>query len=271
MFQTGALRIGIYGRIKESTAPTAQSYEISGSTLIITYDRELNGNAPAAGQFKVKIGSAAEADASAVSISGKRVTLTTASAASSSDTVQARYVKPASGATLKDIDGNEVANQASLQSVTNWTGNTTAALVSAVVDGEQVTLTFDRSLNENEDAVPTNAAFLNRVDGGDAVGAGFNSVRIRGKQLSYNIEAENTGAGIPRLDQELTVSYAQPPTNKLQDAWGNDVPVFGYDDQEVTNNSPLAKTTSQSYDRWGTFAQDRAQPFETGSSRGGTR
>ena len=262
-----ALEIQVRGRAKETTAPTAQSYEISGSTLIITYDRELNGNAPAAGQFKVKIGSAAEADASAVSISGKRVTLTTASAASSSDTVQARYVKPASGATLKDIDGNEVANQASLQSVTNWTGDTTADLVSAVVDGEQVTLTFDRSLNE--DSGTSWGDFTTQVEGGVRTRAKPNTVAISGKQVSFELVTSNLA--IPGPDRSLTISYTQPSTDKLQDAFGNDVTAFT--DQSATNNSPLIKNTGQergnAVKRAEWFDRDQSQPFTTGSIVGG--
>ena len=264
--QTDSLQITVVGRAKESTPPTPQRYEISGSKLIITYDRPLDTTAPAAGQFRVKVGSAATADASAVAISGNRVTLTTASAAASGDTVQTRYIKPNSGNKLKDIDGNEVADQTSMQAVTNHTGDTTPSLESAVVDGGLFTLTFDRSLNEA--VVPAESAI--RYHPGDAWRTvNTASVVVSGNQITFNA----LPASVPRLDQTVQFRYSKPATNKLQDAWGNEVASTG--SQTATNNSPLVKNTGQTPRAGSVNAnaditdRDQAQPFTTGTNAGG--
>ncbi|MXV79513.1 MAG: hypothetical protein F4007_02515, partial [Chloroflexi bacterium] len=268
---TDSLFMTVIGRPKESTAPTAQSYEISGSTLIITYDRELDTTAPAAGQYRVKVGSNSVAAATAIAISGNRVTLTAPSAAASGDAVTVRYIRPGSGNKLKDIDGNEVATQTSLQAVTNWTGDTTPALVSAVLEGDIVTLTYDRSLNEA--SVPTELSF--RTQGSDGVwrAAITSTVLISGKQVRYQLVPGGTSnPGIPRAGRAVLARYGQPTNNKLQDAFGNNVPAFT--DQTVTNNSPLVKNTGQNVDTTQASVSDRydhdqSQHFTTGSNSGG--
>ena len=264
------LQIELIGRAKESTAPTPQSYEISGSKLIITYDRELDTTAPAAGQFRVKVGSAATADASAVAISGNRVTLTTATAAASGDTVQTRYIKPTSGNKLQDIDGNEVANQTSMQAVTNHTGDTTPELESAAVDANIVTLTFDRSLNEA--SIPGESSLWLRHPR-VTLACTADSIVVQGRQVVCGTLTLSV-LGAARAGETVQVRYAKPAANKLQDAWGNDVSAFGLDDQTVTNDSPLVKNTyridsDRVADSSDAMDRDQAQAFTTGSNAGG--
>ncbi|MXV79903.1 MAG: hypothetical protein F4X58_13335 [Chloroflexi bacterium] len=260
--QTDSWKFEVVGRAKETTAPTPQHYEINGHALIITFDRELDTTEPAVGQFRVEVGSNATASPGFVGISGNvvRLTLSAGQGAAAADAVQVRYIKPTSGNKLKDIDGNEVADQPSFQVVTNLTGDTTPEQSSASVDGDIVTLTFDRGLNDLSGT--PRSAFKNKVDGGISLSAQVNTIVISGMQVTY-ILVPNAGLGISRPDQTLTIFYGQPATNKLQDAWGNNVSAYSFADQTVTNNSPLVKNTGQT----GSIASSTEQVFDHDQSQ----
>ncbi|MYF12626.1 MAG: sulfatase-like hydrolase/transferase [Gammaproteobacteria bacterium] len=110
------------------TAPTADGATVNGTTLVITFNEALAAAASlASGAFTVKktLSGGSETSAALVgapSISGATVTLTLAAAVASTDTVTVSYAKPATGTdnSLKDANGNEVADFADL-SVTNAT------------------------------------------------------------------------------------------------------------------------------------------------------
>ena len=224
----------VLGRAKQSGAPTLESLEIDGTTLVATFDRALDSSAtPDSGsrfalhrfrrwgvssrrgdQRNQRQRQAGGPDGGAPSPPGRAVT--------------AGYAKPTSGNKLKDRDGNEVDGFPH-QVVTNLTG-TSVSLSSAVVDGNRMTLTFDRSLKELSGTNPL--AFEYKVGSGNWVSAKVDATGISGKQVTYQLRNHQ----IPRRDQTVTVRYAQPANNKLKDAWDNDAPAVS--SATATNNSP---------------------------------
>ena len=262
--QTDSWRIQVLGRAKESGAPTVESLEIDGTTLVATFDRALDASAaPNTGSFRIKIGSGTTLSASAVSVSGRRVVLTAQSAATSGQTVTVLYAKPGSGNKLQDRDGNEVDGFGA-QTVTNLTG-TSVSLTSAEVDGNRMTLTFDRSLKLDSGTNPV--AFEYKVGSGNWVSARVDSMVISGNQVTYQLRNHQ----IPRRDQTVLVRYAQPANNKLKDAWDNDAPAVS--SVTATNISPLVSNARQtqpaSRSSESSMGSDQAQFFTTGSNSDG--
>ena len=110
------------------TAPTADGATVDGTTLTITFNEALAAAANLAnGAFTVKRTPSGGSETSAAlagapAVSGATVTLTLAAAVAATDTVTVSYAKPATGTdnSLKDANGNEVADFADL-SVTNET------------------------------------------------------------------------------------------------------------------------------------------------------
>ena len=253
-------KFGFSGYPRASGAPTLEGLEINGTTLIASFDRDLDASTASAIGHGIKIGSGALQAVTAIHVSGKWLVLTVP-AVTQGQTVTATYTKPTSGNKLKDLDGNEVAGFAD-QAVTNHTG-VTPSLRSAVVDGVGVTLTFDRSLKQ--DSGTPLAQFKYKVDGGAAVGAASEPV-IWGNQVHFNTSHTKR----VKLADSVTVSYVKPTTNKLQDAWGNDVPALT--DQAVENRAPLVTNSSRVFAEYSAdakFNRDQAQSFTTGGHAGG--
>ena len=95
----------------DETPPVFSSAAVDGATLTLTFNETLDtGSVPAPGDFHVTVGDARRnVAAGGVSISGRDVTLTLASAVTHGDTVKARYTRPARNG-LRDAAGNEVAS-----------------------------------------------------------------------------------------------------------------------------------------------------------------
>ena len=84
--------------VSNATAPAFQSATVNGATLGVTFDVDLDtGSVPAPGDFFVTVeGSRRDVATNGVSVSGKTVTLTLASAVTPDDVVQVRYTQPGS-------------------------------------------------------------------------------------------------------------------------------------------------------------------------------
>ena len=76
------------------------------ATLTLTFSEELNTTAPAASVFTVKVDGGAGTNPSSVSISGRDVTLTLASATTPGQTVTVTYANPSTNP-IKDLTGKE--------------------------------------------------------------------------------------------------------------------------------------------------------------------
>ena len=99
-------------RPKDANPPTVFARRtVDGTTLTITFNENLDtGSVPAPGDFNVTVGGARRNVASGgVAIDGAMVTLTLASAVTSTDTVTLAYTQPSANP-LQDAAGNAVAD-----------------------------------------------------------------------------------------------------------------------------------------------------------------
>ena len=100
------------GTPRDTTPPELSSATVNGATLVLTYDEVLDeASEPATTAFAVRAGSAPRS-VSDVSVSGRAVTLTLASAVTSGDAVPVSYTAPPDPSTprIQDTSGNDAAS-----------------------------------------------------------------------------------------------------------------------------------------------------------------
>ena len=143
------------GTPRETSAPTVSSGTVDGATLTLTFSEGLTETPrPAVATFTVNVGGN-QRGVNTVAISGSTVTLTLASAVTSTDDVSVGYTVPsdAAAARLKDLSDNP-AESFTGQAVTN---NTTAAQTpltasihdEAISHDGQKEFTFELRFSEN--------------------------------------------------------------------------------------------------------------------------
>ena len=229
---------GFEVRLSADHVPTLKTASVDGNSLVLTYDENLDANSvPAASAYSVKVGSAPAAEPSTVAISGKTVTLTLATAAVPGDTVTLNYFVFRTGP-VQDLAGNNSGALIDLD-VTNITNDSIApTLVTASVNGSSLVLTYD----ENLDAVSVPAANAYSVMVGSAAGAEPSTVAISGKTVTLTLV---TAAA---YSDTVTLNYAVPQTNPVQDLAGSDAGALI--NQHVTNDLPSVTVSfgSATYD-----------------------
>ena len=208
-----------------SVPPAPAAAEVAGNTVALDFDEDLDGDStPATSAFTVKVNGRTRTtlsvgvtrnpdDEVTVNFSGTVV--------QHGDEVTVSYAPPAASP-LQDDDGNRVV------AFTDFAVQNLAplppALESARVGTNKVYLTFDEDLTFGQTdrlvAAQANSAFTVKVNG-------------RTRSISFAvIPASNRarvevwlGSGVQYGDV-VTVSYAPPATNALQDAGGNRVLAF---------------------------------------------
>ena len=215
--------------VLDNTAPTFSSAAINGTSLVITFNEDLDtSSTPPNSAFTVKKdvgGTATEQTlAGTPSVSGKTVTLALSTAVTSTDTdIKVKYTKPGSGTDnrIRDALGNETATFDDDEDVTNNTTATNTAPTAS--DGEVET---------NEDTDYTFAASdfnFADTDTGDALA----SVKITSLPGTGKGELKLDGTAIASGDLPKTVTKAEldgddlvysPPAN----ASGDDYTTFKF-------------------------------------------
>ena len=218
---------GVRNDTPDTTAPELETAVADGDTLVLTYGEDLDeGSVPGAGTFTVRSGGTSR-PVSGVSISGATVTLTLSSSVGHGEAVSVSYAVPSSNP-LQDDSGNPVAALAD-HGVRNETPDTTAPeLETAVVDGDTLVLTYGEDLDA--DSVPAATAFAVTVDGTERALTTSDPVSVSGATVTLTLSSP-VGHG-----ETVSVSYAVPSTNPLQDASGN--PVAALADHGVRNKTP---------------------------------
>ena len=115
------------------------------------------------------------------------------------------------------------------------TNNTPPAFSSASVNGATLTVTFDGDLDTG--SVPGKDAFTVTVGGSEAELADTNPVSISGSTVTLTLAEAVAGRLLP-----VTVSYAAPATDPLQDADGENLPVTGFGDTKTVTNDTTDST-----------------------------
>ena len=129
---------------------------VAGNTLVLTYDEALGAATPAASAYTVMAGPSGSlvtvnlaGHGNPVTVSGRTVTLTLATAVAVGATVQVGYTVPGSGSKLQDALGNAAAALTD-EAVTNDTAKPTVVIASAgafpTKDAFAVTITFSEAV-----------------------------------------------------------------------------------------------------------------------------
>ncbi len=211
-------------RLVNRTAPSPWTATVNRTTLTLTFDNALDGNAePAANTFTVEVANQAR-DVTDVDVSGTTVTLTLASTVTTGQAVRVRYERPATGLQLQDGAGNAV-KPFDFMSVNNVSDTTPPRAQSAQVSVTRLTITFSEALA----AAPSlaNSAFTVKKTpqgGSEETVALSGSPAISGTTLTLTLATV-----VLITDTAIQVSYTPPTSganNTLQDAAGNAVVSF---------------------------------------------
>ena len=184
--------------------PVLDSATVDGNSLVLTYSENLDEDSvPGTGRFDVTL-DGTDVAVDAVAISGKKVTLTLATAAGYQQVVEISYEAPNTNA----IQGTDAVTVDDLtkETVTYNTPNIAPpSSSSATVNGSTLTLTYDQSLDDA--SVPATTAFAVTVAGSART---VSSVEISGSTVALTL------ASAANKDDAVTVSYTVPTSNPIQ-------------------------------------------------------
>jgi uncharacterized repeat protein (TIGR02059 family) len=225
--------------------PVLQSAAIdsAGTTLILTYNEELNSTTAPTTQFTVVVGGQ-PATVSAVTVSGSTVQLTMSEVVIQGQTVTVAYAAPAStdspsNLAIQDALGMD-ALSFSTTSVTNGSlVDRTAPIYASVANtsaGTTITLTY----NENLSTTTALASAFTVTNGGEPIAVSSVATASGTKTVVLTL-ASPVGQG-----KVVTVAYAAPTTdgttanNAIQDVAGNDA--LSFTAKTLTNSSSVDQT-----------------------------
>ena len=207
----------------DGVKPTVSSAEAMEDSLTIKFSEALDEDStPATSAFTLNVDSGTAPTVSSVDIDGSNVTLSLSAAVDTSKTYTIDYAAPMTSP-IKDLVGN-AAEDVSTQSVS--TEDTTAPELTeaTTLSSNAVLLSYDEALDPN--SVPDKSQFTVKV------GETVRTLSTVGPHGTMGIRL-SLGSTF-RPGDMLTVSYAVPSTNPIQDAASNDA--VGFTDEAVTNN-----------------------------------
>lgn len=211
----------------DTSPPALERVEASGSardtnaTVTLTYGEPLRTPGPAAGAFTATGSSTGPHTVTAVSVAGRAVTLGLVGQFAPGEAVTIGYVPPAASP-LADLAGNEASGLAG-QAVVNAT--TPPVLASAAADGAALTLAYDEALSTASAPAASRFSVTGSVSGAHAVAG----VAVAGPTVTLSLAAP-VAAG-----EAVTVSYAVPAVDPIEDLSGNDAsPLAGAPAVNVT-------------------------------------
>ncbi|MCW8170863.1 hypothetical protein D8B22_17530, partial [Verminephrobacter aporrectodeae subsp. tuberculatae] len=217
---------------------------VNGNQLVLTYgdtdnldDTALTGNAG----FTLSGATAITVTGAVVQGAAKTITLTLSRAAAHRESLSLSYTKPATGAVVQDVAGNDAVDVINLFVTNDTPVDTTPPVIeTTTVTGNQLTLTYTDA--SNLDVVNTAAASAYAVSSAGNAAISVSSVAVSGKTVTLTLSRAVTSA------ETVTVSYTKPTdgNNVVQDAAGNDAVSFS--DRAVTNSTPpVADTTAPAF------------------------
>ena len=220
-------------------APTLSSATAEGAELVLTYDEALAGPAPDKRAFTVRVDGRGRTVGS-VALAGNAVTLTLTSAVREGQAVTVSYrAANAGGNPIRDAVGNQAADFTN-RAVDVSPDTTAPTVVSAAVNGTELTITFSEDLDPDSPPVP-DAFWVNQIYFEPSrihVAAG--GVVIGGRTVTLTLDT----AVVP--SQVLfSITYTKPATNPLRDraATPNEVNSFT---EGGANNTPDTRPDPES-------------------------
>jgi len=190
-------------------APVLSTSTVNGATLTLTYNENLDtSSVPSGGDFIVKVNGTVQSAPTGITVSGSSMTMTLYQAVPSGSTVTISYTPGTHP--LRDLTGNNATALVNYQ-VSNGTSGSQQApvLVTAVVNGATMTLTYNENLDTN--SVPYSSDFIVRVNG--TVQSAPTGITVSGSSLTLALyQAVASGSTV-------TISYT-PGTHPLRDLTG---------------------------------------------------
>ncbi len=236
------------------TAPSPWIATVNRTTLTLTFENALDGNAePAASTFTVEVANQARG-VTDVDVSGDTVTLTLASTVTTGQSVRMRYERPTTGTTLQDGNGNAVKTF-DFMSVNNVTDTTPPTVQSAKVSVTRLTLTFSEALG----AAPSlaNSAFTVKKT---PQGGSEETVDLSGSPAISGTTLTLTLATVVLItDTAIQVRYTPPTSgtgNTLQDTADNAVLAFTQAVKIDYTPPRVADTRANGATLWLTYNRD---------------
>ena len=217
-FTTRTLRLSY-----DDVAPTVQSHDLDGASLTLVFSEALDeGSVPAASAFGVKVvgEDATEhvARLNRVSIDGRTVTLTLATAPEDTAAVTLQYTPPSANP-LRDPRSNEV--EAFGPEEVGYEG---PRVVFAKVVGATLTIGYNEALDSG--SRPGTARFAVTVDGTPGT---VSNVAISGSDVTLTLASAVTRG------QPVQLAYTVPTNNPLRDTDGNEARDIA--EREVDNDT----------------------------------
>ena len=211
-------------------APVLESAKANGTSLVLTYAEDLDtSSVPLPGAYSVTVDGGANPAVSSVSVSGRTVTLTLATAVTAGPAVTVTYtpgsnpVQDESGLDALPLTGQEV--------VIVDTTPPIPASAEVPASGDTLNLTFNENLDIGPGKLPPADAFTVKADG----------VAVTVQDVVLGTDLDNFVLNLPddaiNQCQTVTVDYAVPGTNPIQDTDDNDA--MGFTDFAVDNNSTV--------------------------------
>ncbi len=192
------------------------------SVITMSYNLDLANIVPVASAFAVRVNSSARS-VNSVSVSGKQVSLTLASAIAFGDAVTVAYTKPSSNP-LQSTQGGQ-AESFPARTVTNDFSPPLPVYVSSVIHNSSpslLELTYSLSL---ANIVPAASAFAVTVN---SVSRSVSSVSVSGTKVNLTLSSPAAYGDVIRA------AYTKPSSNPLQTPDGGQAASFS--SQNVTNN-----------------------------------
>ena len=220
---------------------------VDGATLRISYNEALDEDSvPAVDAFVLKVvgkgdsftwhSERARRELNGVTVTGRAVELTLATAVVAGDRVVLRYSPPTDEAAsrIRDVAGNAAPGIVAIQVANDTPDTTPPELAEVRVNWAKLILTYDEALDG--DPVPATAAFEVTVGG---EGRGVDGVAVSGSRVTLTL------ASAVAVGDTVTVSYTAPPEDpaaRIRDLAGNAAPSFSR--QMVGNDTKPPLTAS---------------------------
>ena len=202
---------------------------VHGAEVVLTFDEALDetaGARPASGDFTVTVSGSADdgtIGVSGVAVSGDTVTLTLAGAIPGGGAVRATVDYVPGARPLRDLTGNPAA-RIDAHEFTPAPDETAPVLVSAVVDGELLTLTYDERLKETQPTSTGDSVYLLSYAGDGAPSGEVRGSNIRAGEGPDGTQVTMTLSLPAAPGYRVTVTYfatTATPASRVQDPSGN--------------------------------------------------
>lgn len=210
----------------DTTPPELVNTLCVGTELTLYYSELLNGAVvPATTDYAATVAGALRA-VSAISIINATVVMTLASPVSQGQSVRLSYVPGVNK--LQDLAGNFAVSLTNISVVNNSPDIVPPVLASATIDGNQLTLTYDKPLDFN--FIPAGTAYTVTVN---AVAQAAPAPFVGGSQVVLVTVAPVISTDV------VKVSYTKPAINWVRDLSGNAAASFlNFSVQNITAPAP---------------------------------